>query len=189
MGAIEAANNSLLPKKTRQKQIDHTHLVIHGLIQQEGGCSYFLAKDRYHPDPSEEKREEVATKKDRLKACYNEVGREILNYKIRKVEDTADRCKNKESRNLVNKITGRTRSSCGFIEGGGSAERFENWRKHFSGLLGQPPSVADANMPIRNIHPPLIIDTGPFSLEELQLTKKQIVEGKAHGDDSPSPEG
>ena len=88
----------------------------------------FLTKDRYHQDPSEEKREEVATKKDLLKACYSEVEEEILKDKIRKVEDTADRCKNKESWNLVNEITGRTRSSCGLIEGGSSAERLENWR-------------------------------------------------------------
>ena len=72
--------------------------------------------------------------------------------------------------------------------GGSWGERIENWRKHFSGLLGQPPSVPDANMPIRNKHPPLKIDTGPFSFEELQLSKKQIVEGKAHSDDSISPE-
>ena len=51
-------------------------------------------------------------------------------------------------------------------------------------VLGQPPSVPDANIPIRNIDPPLNIDTGPFSLEELQLAKKQIVEGKARGDGS-----
>ena len=182
--AIEAANNSLLPKKTRQRQIDPSS----DPRVDSARRGLFLAKDRYHQDPSEEKREEVATKKDLLKACYSEVEEEILKDKIRKVEDTADRCKNKESWNLVNEITGRTRSSCGLIEGGSSAERLENWRKHFSGLLGQPPSVPDANIPIRNIHPPLNIDTGPFSLEELQLAKKQIVEGKAHGDDSISPE-
>ena len=37
-------------------------------------------------------------------------------------------------------------------------------------------------------NPQLNIDTGPFSLEELQLAKKQIVEGKAHGDEGISPE-
>ena len=69
-----------------------------------------------------------------------------------------------------------------------SAERVENWRRHFSGLLGQPPAVPDANIPIRDIHPPLDIDTNPFTLEELRLAKKQIVEGKAYGDDGISPE-
>ena len=101
----------------------------------------FLAKDKYHQEPCEEKREDVATKKDLLKACYKEVEEEILKGKIRKVEDTADRCKNKESWKLVNDITGRTKPSCGLVEGGSSTERLENWRKHFSGLLGQPPTV------------------------------------------------
>ena len=47
------------------------------------------------------------------------------------------------------------------------------------------PLFPDANTPIRNIHPSLNIDTGPFSLEQLQLAKKQIVEGKAHDSFSP----
>ena len=51
----------------------------------------FLAKNRYHQDPSEEKRKEVATKKDLLKACYNEVEEKILKDKFKIVEDTADR--------------------------------------------------------------------------------------------------
>ena len=122
-----------------------------------------------------------------LKACYKEVEEEILKGKIRKVEDTADRCKNKESWKLVNDISGGTKPSCGLVQGGGSTERLENWRKHFSGLLGQPPTVPDSSIPIRNIHPPLNIEDGPFTIEELRLAKKQIVEGKAYGDDSISP--
>ena len=73
----------------------------------------FLAQDQYHQEPCEEKREDVATKKDLLKACYREVEEEILKGKIRKVEDTADRCKNKESWKLVNDISGRTQPSWG----------------------------------------------------------------------------
>ena len=57
MGAIEAANNSHLPKKTPQTPIDPSsdpHV--------DSARGLFLAKDRYHQDPSEEKREEVVTK-------------------------------------------------------------------------------------------------------------------------------
>ena len=182
--AIDATSKSLLPKKTRQRQIDPSSDPRVDVARRE----LFLAKDKYHQEPCEEKREEVATKKDQLRVCYTEVEEEILKNKIRKVEETADRCKNKESWNLVNDITGRTRSSCGLVEGGSSAERLENWKKHFSGLLGQPPTVPDSDIPIRTIHPPLNIDTDPFTLEELQLAKKHIVEGKAYGDDGISPE-
>ena len=182
--AIEAANQSFLPKKARQKQIDPSSDPRVDSARRD----LFFAKDKFHQHTCEENREEVATKKDLLKVCYREVEEEILREKIRKVEDTADRCKNKESWNLVNEITGRTRSGCWLVEGGSSAERVENWKKHFSGLLGQPPAVPDANIPIRDIHPPLDIDTNPFTLEELRLAKKQIVEGKAYGDDCISPE-
>ena len=42
-----------------------------------------MAKDQYHQEPCEEKREDVATKKDLLKACYKEVEEEILKGKLR----------------------------------------------------------------------------------------------------------
>ena len=182
--AIDTTNKSLLPKKTRQRQIDPSS----DLRVDSARRQLFLAKDKYHQEPCEERREEVATKKEFLRTCYTEVEEEILNRKIKKVEETADRCKNKESWNLVNDITGRTRSSCGLIEGGSSAERLENWKKHFSRLLGQPPRVPNSDIPIRTVHPPQNIETDPFTLEELQLAKKQIVEGKAFGDYGISPE-
>ena len=69
---------------------------------------------------------------------------EILNRKIKKVEETADRCKNKESWNLVNDITGRTRSSCGLIEGGSSVERLETWKKHSLDYLDNHPESQTA---------------------------------------------
>ncbi|KAL5271007.1 hypothetical protein ACHWQZ_G001606 [Mnemiopsis leidyi] len=94
----------------------------------------------------------------------------------------------KESWELINDISGRTRTCCGLTEGSSPAERLNNWKKHFAGLLGQPPSVPDANITIRNIHPPLDIDINPFTPEELAQAKTQIVEGKAFGDDGISPE-
>ena len=106
--AIEAASRSLLHKKTRQKQIDPSS----DPRVDRARRGLFSAKDQYHQEPCEEKREDVATKKDLLKACYREVEEEILKGKIRKVEDTADRCKNMESWKLVNDISGRTQPSC-----------------------------------------------------------------------------
>ncbi len=92
-----------------------------------------MAKDKYHLEPCEEKREIVATKKELLKTCYTEVEEEILVSKIRRVEETADRCKNKESWNLVNNITGRTGSGCGLIEG---VAQQNVWRTGESTSLG-----------------------------------------------------
>ncbi|KAL5272948.1 hypothetical protein ACHWQZ_G000954 [Mnemiopsis leidyi] len=181
---FEAANKTLLSKRTNKKKYDPSSDRRVDAARRE----LFLAKDKYHHHTLEENREEVAVKKEALKSCYLTVEEEILQEKIRKVEESADRCRNKESWELINDISGRTRTCCGLTEGSSPAERLNNWKKHFAGLLGQPPSVPDANITIRNIHPPLDIDINPFTPEELAQAKKQIVEGKAFGDDGISPE-
>ena len=119
--AIESANKSYLPKKARHKQIDPSSDPRVDSARRE----LFLAKDKFHQYTCEENRVEVSIRKDALKARYTEVEEEILKDKIRKVEETADRCKNKESWNLINDITGRTKSCCGLVEGGSSAERLK----------------------------------------------------------------
>ena len=147
-----------------------------------------VAKDSYHQEPCERKRETVAAEKEKLKTCYRQVEEEGLTRKIRLVEETADRCKNKESWSLVYDITGKNRSSSGLIDGGSAEARLKNWKTHFSKLLGEPPRVPDEDLPIRNIHPPLDMKTGPFTMEELSDAKKQLVEGKACGEDGITAE-
>lgn len=83
---------------------------------------------------------DVAEKKEDLKTCYSVVEGEGLTRKIWMVEDTADRCKNKN------------RSNSGLIDGGSAEERLKNWKTHFTKLLGQPPRVPNENLPIRNMH-------------------------------------
>ncbi|KAL5255696.1 hypothetical protein ACHWQZ_G011057 [Mnemiopsis leidyi] len=103
--SIGASSEALLPKKARRRRTDPSSDPRVDTARSD----LFLAKDRYHQDPCEENREEVARRKDCLRTAYVEVEEEILKSKIRKVEEAADRCKNKESWNLVNEITGRTR--------------------------------------------------------------------------------
>ena len=182
--SIEAANEKLLPRKPRRKPDDPAN----DERVQAAREKLFLAKDRYHQSPNEENREIVAETKSHLSECYKVVEEETLTRKIRGVEGAADRCKNKESWDLVNDITGRTRTNAGLIEGGSSEDRLKNWKDHFLKLLGQPPSVPDENLLIATIHPELDIRTDPFDLEELHEAKKQIVEGKACGDDGIPPE-
>lgn len=182
--ALNTTNESLLPKKTRRKADDPAS----DSRVQEARRELYLAKDVYHQEPSEQNRETVAEKKGFLKSCYDEIEGDILRRKILMVEETANRCKNKESWNLVNDITGKNRSNSGLIEGGSSEERLNNWKAHFVKLLGQPPRVPNENLPIQNIHPPLDINTDPFNSDELMEAKKQIVEGKACGEDGIPPE-
>ena len=182
--AINTTNSNLLPRRQIKKADDpaNDHRV------QEARRSLMEAKESYHQEPCESRREAVAFEKEKLRTCYRQVEEEGLTRKIRMVEDTADRCKNKESWSLVYDITGRNRSSSGLIEGGSAEVRLKNWKTHFSKLLGEPPSVPNVDLPIRNISSPLDMKLGPFSREELLCAKKQLVEGKACGEDGITAE-
>ena len=182
--AIQHANKSLLPQRPRRKWDDPAGDQRVATSRED----LIIAKDQYHLDPTEDNRATVAEKKEILRCHYQQVEEEILRKKIRSVEETAARCKNKESWNLVNDVTGRKKSGCGFIDGGGPQQRLNNWKAHFSKLLGQPPQVDNEDITINVRHGPLDIDTNPFTRDELAKAKKQITEGKAYGDDEVAPE-
>ena len=82
----------------------------------------YQAKDVFHQVPTEENREKVAEAKNCLSNRYKTVEEEALVRKIRRVENAADRCKNKESWNLVKDVTGRTKTTAELIEGGNAEE-------------------------------------------------------------------
>ena len=182
--AVDTANKTLLSERPRRKRDD---LASDSRVL-ESRQELFTAKEKLHTDPNENNRAAVQQKKEDLKAAYNTVSEEILRFKITQVEYTADRCKNKESWNLVNDITGKSKNNCGLIKGGSASERLKNWKEHFTKLLGHTPSVPDENINIHTIHPPQNISTEPFDILELQEAKKQIVEGKAYGEDGIPPE-
>ena len=58
----------------------------------------------------------------------------MLNQKIRKAESAADRCKNKESWDLVNEVSGRKKKPCGLVNGGSREGRLKAWKYHFTNL-------------------------------------------------------
>ena len=101
--------------------------------------------------------------------------------KIRRVENTADRCKNKESWAVINEITGRKAKGETQIRGNGPGERKRNWLEHFKALLGSSPVVQDEEVEIEQQFEERDISTEPFSLEELRTAKKKITEGKQPG--------
>ncbi|KAL5261774.1 hypothetical protein ACHWQZ_G007466 [Mnemiopsis leidyi] len=82
VAAVEAANKTLLSKRTNKKKYDPSSDRRVDAARRE----LFLAKDKYHHHTLEENREEVAVKKEALKSCYLTVEEEILQEKIRKVE-------------------------------------------------------------------------------------------------------
>ena len=66
------------------------------------------AETVYHRKPSEDSRLSVKLLKTELDQVFQDIFEEDLVAKVRKVEVAADRCKNKESWNVINDITGRT---------------------------------------------------------------------------------
>ena len=102
----DAANKELLPRKAWRKPDDPANdKRVHA-----ARMNLYQAKDVFHQVPTEENREKVAEAKNCLSNRYKTVKEEALVRKIRGVENAADCCKNKESWNLVNDVTGRSRS-------------------------------------------------------------------------------
>ena len=103
-------------------------------------------------------------------------------------QGASDRCKNKESWNLINDISGRKKAGSSLVEGGSAEERRKNWLNHFKNLLGSPPEGAPDDLEVGSKGPPLDIDTSPFTIEELREARKMTKVGKACGDDGFPPE-
>ncbi len=75
------------------------------------------------------------------------------------------------------------------VEGGSVEGRLANWEKHFKKLLGQSPSVPCEDIFIESVHPLQDdIETGDFTVAELEEARSKISEGKAGGDDGIMPE-
>ena len=182
--AVKSASEKLLPCKPKRRFDDPAS---DSRVEEARG-KLFSAKEEYHVDPSEDNRQTVAEKKDVLSACYRTVEEELLKQKISKAENAADRCKNKESWDLVNEVSGRKKKPCGLVEGGSREGRLRAWKEHFTKLLGQPPEVPDNEMNIPSIHPPQDISVEQFTKIELQEARKDIKEGKAFGEDGVAPE-
>ena len=182
--AIAEANEKLLPRRKKQSTDDPStdHRVV------DARKELMKSKTLYHTQPSEDHRYSVKLQKDILENAYKVVEEENLTNKIRKVEQAADRCKNKESWDLINNITGRKKSSCGLIKGGSAKDRMAKWKDHFENLLGQPPIGAPDDLVVHQRFSDLNISTDPFTIEELKSARKKIVEGKACGPDGVTPE-
>ena len=126
--------------------------------------------------------------KTELDQVNQDIFEEDLVAKVRRVEVAADRCKNKESWNVINEITGRKAKGATQIRDNGAEERKESWLRHFKNLLGSTPNVENEHPSIETQFEGLNISTEPFTPEELKAAKLRIKEGKAPGDDGIPPE-
>ncbi|XP_063680135.1 uncharacterized protein LOC134815526 [Bolinopsis microptera] len=182
--AIADTNKAILPKREKKRRDDFAGdqrvQNVRTALQQ--------AETVYHRDPSEDSRLSVKLLKTELDQVYQDIFEEDLVAKVRRVEMAADRCKNKESWNVINEITGRKAKGATQIRGNGAEERKENWLRYFTNLSGSTPDVENEHPSIETQFEGLNISTEPFTLEELKAAKLRIKEGKAPGDDGIPPE-
>lgn len=182
--AIAETSEKLLKKKNKKRHDDPS--IDQRVV--DARKALMDSKTLYHQEPTEDHRLSVKDGKDNLEKTYKSVQEEALIIKIRRAEEAADRCKNKESWNLINEITGRKKAGTSLIKGGSAQERIAKWKDHFEKLLGQPPAGAPDDLEVQQRFSDLNISTDPFTVEELQLARKKITEGKACGDDGVPPE-
>ena len=81
------------------------------------------AEKKYHAEPSKQQREVIKDKKKSLDNAYLQAEEDALVMKIKRAENCADRCKNKESWTLINDISGRKNSGGSLVEGDSSDQR------------------------------------------------------------------
>ena len=183
------ANNEtsqfLLPKMEKKKgnRIVNDHRIQAARVELK------QRSERYHQDATEDNRISVQDGKQKLEEAYTAT-QELLESRIRELEEHSDHGRNAKSWATINDITGNTSSFTGKIRGNSPQERVSRLKDHFSSLLGQPPVVENADEEIKTIHGPLEVDvsTEPFSLEEYRIAKTSIKEGKACGEDKVAPE-
>ena len=108
---------------------------------------------------------------------------------IGKVESASAKAKHGESWRLINEITGRKAAQKGILKGTSKEDRLKKWHNHFYNLLGKEPVVEDSSVTdIPTVFPELDICDGPFTIDEYQLAKRSLTEGKSSGPDGIPPE-
>ena len=182
--AVAEAGEALVPKRKRKMREDYSEDPRVCAAREK----LRVDMDKYHADPSEERKRCVEERKEELYATYIKAREEVLTEKIRRVESAADKCKSKESWSIINEITGRKRGRSSQIQGTGPEDRMRKWLDHFKTLLGQPPSTAQNTMEIRQLFKEMDMETGSFTCEELKRARGIIKEDKAYGEDGVAPE-
>ena len=142
----------------------------------------------YNKSTSAAEQPVLQDKRNHLNKVYNDLQEEELESMIRETEEADIRKQHRESWKLINNITGRKAAKKGIIKGNCREERLNNWHKHFSNLLGQESNTVEDNVEITNIFENLEIDDNEFTMEEVEIAKRKLQEGKQCGSDRIAPE-
>ena len=88
---------------------------------------------------------------------------------------------------IANEISNRKKSKRSILKGKSKQDRLNQWKNHFSNLLGQAPPII--NIPTkRMIDAEFHIEKNDFTMKELQIVIKNLKNNKASGIDNISAE-
>ena len=128
--------------------------------------------------------ENVQQAKQKLTEAYIAEEKALLESSIEQVQQASLSSKHSTAWKIVNEISGRKESKRSMLPGTPD-DRKGSWLKHFSSLLGKPPSVPDGEFTISKVvEDTLPISTLEFTLAELEEALSQSRTGGALGLDS-----
>ena len=115
---------------------------------------------------------------------------ELSKYLQKQIEDITMAADNKKSAlawKIVNRISGRKSTNRSKIKVIDQTERLQNWKNHFSSLLGENPIITHQTT-VKIVNKELAIEQGTFTLEELETVLAKTKLNKSASIDDILPE-
>ena len=134
-------------------------------------------------NPSPENSEQIKKASEELDQQYKNKQEKYVKNKIAELNNAYTNTKSKVVWQIENQISNRKKSKRSSLRGKSKQDRLNQWKNHFSSLLGQvPPAI---NIPTkRMIDMELHIEKNDFTMKELQIVIKNLKNNKASGTDN-----
>ena len=133
-------------------------------------------------NPSPENSEQIRKGCEELDHQYKKEQEKYVKNKIAELNNAHTNKKSKVVWQIANEISNRKKSKRSILKGKSKQDRLNQWKNHFSNLLGQAPLI---NIPTkRMIDVELHIEKNDFTMKELQILIKNLKNNKASGIDN-----
>ena len=134
-------------------------------------------------NPSPENSEQIRKASEELDHQYKKEQEKYVKNKIAELNNAHTNKKSKVVWQIANEISNRKKSKRSILKGKSKQDRLNQWKNHFSNLLGQAPPII--NIPTkRMIDAEFHIEKNDFTMKELQIVIKNLKNNKASGIDN-----